>query len=266
MKISRTLAVNTLVFALCFIISIPLNAQNLPDSAKKGNLNIADSSKHSNNSPWKIIAPTASIAIGASSFVIKPVRNFDYYIRGEIKKSDPHFHTNAESYLQFAPIIMVYGLNIIGVRGKNDFADRTAILGLSATILGVTEYSTRYATHNSRPIKNSVFSSFPSGHVATAFMGAEFLAEEYSGQSPVIAVAGYAIAATTGVFRMYNRKHTFSEVIAGAGYGILSTKAAYFLYPRIRKVLTHKDKQGRSTVIMPVYQDGTAGLSFAMTL
>ena len=66
---------------------------------------------------------------------------------------------------------------------------------------------------------------------------------------------------------MYNRDHWFSDVVAGAGYGVLSTKLAYLVYPYIRNALTHTNqKTGKSTMIMPTYQDGMPGLSFAMQL
>jgi len=100
-----------------------------------------------------------------------------------------------------------------------------------------------------------------------AFAGAEFLAQEYSDKSPVYTIIGYGFAVTTGVFRMYNRDHWFSDVVAGAGFGILSTKAAYLIYPYLRNALTHTDqKTGKSTAIMPIYQNGMIGLSFAMEL
>jgi len=70
----------------------------------------------------------------------------------------------------------------------------------------------------------------------------------------------------TGIFRMYNRDHWFSDVVAGAGFGVLSTKAAYLIYPYLRNKLTHKSKSGKSTMVMPTYQNGTPGLSFAMQL
>ncbi|MFI5140418.1 MAG: phosphatase PAP2 family protein, partial [Sphingobacteriales bacterium] len=79
-------------------------------------------------------------------------------------------------------------------------------------------------------------------------------------------VVGYTFAAATGVFRMYNRDHWFSDVVAGAGFGILSTKAAYLVYPYLRKALTHTDKYGKKTMVMPTYQNGTPGFSFAMQL
>jgi membrane-associated phospholipid phosphatase len=97
-------------------------------------------------------------------------------------------------------------------------------------------------------------------------MGAEFMAQEYSGKSPLYGVLSYVLAGTTGVFRMYNRDHWFSDVVAGAGFGILSTKVAYLVYPYIRNALTHKDKNGKSTLVMPTYQDGVVGLAFAKQL
>ncbi len=79
-------------------------------------------------------------------------------------------------------------------------------------------------------------------------------------------MAGYAIATTTGIFRLYNRDHWFSDVVAGAGFGILSTKAAYLIYPYLRNRLTHKDKNGKKTMLMPAYQNGAIELAFAKEL
>jgi hypothetical protein len=47
---------------------------------------------------------------------------------------------------------------------------------------------------------------------------------------------------------------------------MLWTKAAYWLYPHIQKAFTHKDKHGRSSMLMPTYQDGMPGFSFAMQM
>ncbi len=121
------------------------------------------------------------------------------------------------------------------------------------------------ATHRLRPNgENTV--SFPSGHTATAFMAAEFLAQEYSGKSVWYGVAGYTVAFSTGVFRMYNRNHWFSDTVAGAGFGILSVKAAYFIYPYMRDFLTAHSKDGKTAMLMPTYQNGMVGFNFAMQL
>jgi len=253
--------------ALFCILSIEANAQQkkLGDTIKKDLLTAPDTVKHLHSKALALVPPAILISYGALSFAVKPIRNFDYYVHGETNKTDATFHSTAESYFQFAPIAITYGLNMVGIEGKNRFIDRTALLGLSGGILGVVDYGLKKTTHRLRP-NNEDYLSFPSGHTSTAFLGAEFLAQEYSGKSVWYGIAGYTIAATTGVFRLYNRDHWFSDVIAGAGFGIISTKAAYLVYPYIRNALTHKDKKGRSTLVMPLYQDGAVGLSFAKQL
>ncbi|MDB4926238.1 phosphatase PAP2 family protein [Mucilaginibacter sp.] len=255
-----------ILVALFCIISYQANAQKIGDTIKKDLLTAPDTVKHLHSKAWALIPPAGLVAYGALSFVFHPIRQLDYSIHTEIAKTDPNFHTVTESYFQFAPIIIVYGLNLVGVSGKNTFIDRTALLGLSAGILGVTGYATKHLTHRLRP-NNEDYLSFPSGHTATAFMAAEFMAQEYSGKSTVYGIIGYTFAATTGVFRLYNRDHWFSDVVAGAGYGILSTKLSYLVYPYIRNWLTHTDgKTGKKVMVMPTYQDGTGVLSFAMDL
>jgi len=261
-----------IILAIFCIVTFSVNAQvvdtakkKLGDTIKKDLLTAPDTVKKLHSNPLSLIPPAALIAYGASSFVIHPVRNLDYYIHGRIERSAPTFNSKAESYFLFAPIAMVYGLNLVGVSGKNTFIDRTALLGLSGGFLGVTELSLKHATHRLRPNEQDYY-SFPSGHTGAAFLGAEFLAQEYSSKSPVYTIVGYGFAVTTGIFRMYNRDHWFSDVVAGAGFGIISTKAAYLVYPYLRNALTHKGKDGRSTMIMPTYEDGKPGLSFAMQL
>jgi membrane-associated phospholipid phosphatase len=254
-----------ILFALFCIISFEANAQNLGDTLKKDFFTAPDTVKHLHSKFLALIPPAALITYGALSFAINPIRRFDYYINSEIQKSDPDFHSKAESYFQFAPVALVYGLNLVGVEGKNRFIDRTALLTLSAGILGVADFTLKHTTHRLRPNQGDYY-SFPSGHTSTAFAGAEFMAQEYSGKSAWYGVAGYAIAATTGIFRMYNHDHWFSDVVAGAGFGILSTKAAYLVYPYLRNALTHKDKNGKATLIMPSYQDGAIGMVFTKQL
>ncbi|MDB4903057.1 MAG: superfamily protein [Mucilaginibacter sp.] len=258
------LSIKKTVFGLLCIISFEANAQ-IADTIKKDILTAPDTVKRLHSKTWTLIPPAALITYGALSFVIHPIRQLDYDVRNQIAKTNPNFNTNAESYFLVAPIVMVYGLNLVGVEGKNRFIDRTALLGLSGGFLGVSEFITKHATHRLRP-NGADYLSFPSGHTGLAFMGAEFLAQEYSDKSPVYTVIGYTFAVTTGVFRMYNRDHWLSDVVAGAGYGVLSTKLAYLVYPYIRNKLTHTDKQGRKTMVMPTYQDGVPGMSFAMQL
>jgi len=253
------------ICVLLCAITLSANAQKLGDTLKKDLLTAPDTVKKLHSKALAFIAPAVLIAYGASSFVIHPVRQVDYYVHNETQITDAGFHTKAESYFQFAPVAIVYGLNLVGIEGKNRFVDRTALLGLSGGILGVVDFGLKKSTHRLRP-NGDDYLSFPSGHTSTAFLGAEFLAQEYTEKSVWYGIAGYAIAGTTGIFRLYNRDHWFSDVVAGAGFGIISTKLAYLVYPYIRNALTHKDQKGRTTMFMPSYQDGTVGLSFAMQL
>jgi membrane-associated phospholipid phosphatase len=262
---------NFFLITLC-LVSLGVNAQvtdttkkHLGDTIKKDILTAPDTVRRLHSKPITLVPPAILIAYGFASFEIKPVRNLDYYIQGRYNKLTPAFNTNAESYFLFAPVAMVYGLNLVGIEGKNRFIDRTAILGLSSIILGGTELSLKHVTHRLRPNLADYY-SFPSGHTGAAFLAAEFLAQEYGDKSPWYTVTGYTFAVTTGIFRLANRDHWFSDVVAGAGFGIISTKAAYLVYPYIRNALTHTDKKGRKAMLMPTYQDGTPGLSFAMQL
>ena len=262
---------NIIVILLC-VISLGAGAQvkdttkkKLTDTIKKDILTAPDTVKKLHSNPKSLIAPAVLITYGAASFAVEGIRNFDFYVQGRYHRFTPNFNTSAESYFLFAPIVMVYGLNMVGVEGKNRFIDRTALLGLSSVILGGTELGLKHVTHRLRPNLADYY-SFPSGHTGAAFLAAEFLAQEYSSKSPVYTVIGYSFAVTTGIFRMANRDHWFSDVVAGAGFGIISTKAAYLVYPYIRNALTHTDKQGKKLSFMPTYQDGVPGLVFAMQL
>jgi len=277
----------TLILLLS-IISFEVSAQQntadtskkkLADTVKKDLLTAPDTVKKLHTNPLSLVPPIAMMTYGGLSFAVHPIRRVDYYVRGEIRKSDSTFSTKAESYFQVTPILMVYALNLAGVSGKNRFIDRTALLGLSAGILGITEGLTKRLTHRLRP-NGTDYLSFPSGHTGLAFMGAEFMAQEYDAKSPLYGVVAYGIGTTTGVFRMYNRDHWFSDVVAGAGFGILSTKLAYLIYPSIRNWLTKGDEKAaeksgdpvpgkkksrfRNTQLMPTtMQNGAVGLAFS---
>jgi membrane-associated phospholipid phosphatase len=262
-----------LLIAILCLISVEVSAQQvtdttkkkLGDTIKKDLFTAPDTVKKLRSKVWSFVPAAVAISYGALSFAIHPERRIDYYVQTETNKTGPNFHSKAENYFQYAPVAMVYGLNLVGVSGKNTFIDRSALLGLSAGIASITVFTTKKLTHRLRP-NGADYLSFPSGHTANAFMGAEFLAQEFSEKSYVYTAIGYTFAVTTGVFRMYNRDHWFSDVVAGAGVGIISTKLSYLIYPYIRNALTHTDKKGKSTMVMPFYQEGVPGLSFAMQL
>src|ERR1700742_575464 len=106
------------LIALFCTISLAANAQ-LADTIKKDILTAPDTVKRLHTKPWALVPPLAAITYGALSFAVHPIRRFDYFIHSETQKTNPTFSSKAESYFQFAPIAMVYGLNLVGVEGKN---------------------------------------------------------------------------------------------------------------------------------------------------
>lgn len=254
-----------IIFAALLLAGLNANAQVI-DSVKKDLFTAPDTVKHLHSTALSLVVPTAMISYGVLSFVVDPIRRLDYSTNNEIQKIDPNFSSKAENYFQFAPVILVYGLNLVGVSGKNTFIDRTALLGLSGGILGISAAITKHATHRLRP-NGSDYLSFPSGHTSTAFVGAEFMAQEFTGKSKWYGILGYSIATATGVFRLYNHDHWLSDVVAGAGFGIMSTKLSYLIYPYIRNALTHTDnKTGKKTMLTPSYQDGMMSFTFVKEL
>jgi len=214
--------------------------------------------------PGTFIVPVVLVAYGGLSFVVKPIRNVDYYFKGYVARTAPNYNSKASDFLQLSPVVLVYALNLAGDEGRNRFGDRTALLALSGLFLTIADGS-KYLAHRDRPYGTDPL-SFPSGHTGAAFLAAEFLAQEYSWKSPWYGVLGYTIAATTGILRVYGKAHWFSDCVAGAGIGMLSTKVAYLAYPHIRRLFIHKDKQGRNSMLVPTSIDGAPGLLFAMEL
>lgn len=180
-------------------------------------------------------------------------------IREERNEYVPYFHHNADNYLQFAPIIAVYGLNACGIKGKNSFANRTAILIKTEMIVAAVTFSLKKITAVPRPDSGQP-TSFPSGHTAEAFAAATFMAKEYGDQSIWYPIGAYTIATGIGAMRVLNNRHWVSDVLAGAGIGILATEVAY---------RTHQykwTKKKRNAIIAPAYNNGAAGLYMRFTL
>lgn len=167
-----------------------------------------------------------------------------------------------DDYMQYSPMVAVYGLNLAGVKGKHSFKGRTIILAMSYATMGMIVNTMKYSFKEKRPDSNTR-NSFPSGHTATAFMGAEFLYREYRDVSPWIGYAGYAIAAITGYLRIYNDRHYLNDVVAGACIGVLSTKLAYWLYPKIFKK-SECYKEHVAIVTLPYYSAKEVGLNMCI--
>jgi hypothetical protein len=192
----------------------------------------------------QLVLPTMLIGTGILGLTSDWMESQDIDIKNELTENVNRKIT-IEDFSQYAPFVSVYGLNLCGVKGEHSLRDYTAILATSYILMGITVNALKMSIKEQRPDGTS-YNSFPSGHTATAFMGAELLRHEYRNVSPWIGVAGYAVATGTGFLRMYNNHHWFNDVITGAGIGILSAKASYWLFPYISKMLFKKKPRNNS--------------------
>jgi membrane-associated phospholipid phosphatase len=202
----------------------------------------------------------AATGYGLIALTGGPLKNFDHYIQEKRNERRPNFSTHADDYLRYVPFVALYGLEALGVKGKHRIADKTGLMLLSGVLVMGSVSIVKKATDKERP-DHSDFVSFPSGHAAIAFAGAELINQEYGDLSPWYSVAGYTVASATAVLRVYNNAHWFSDVVAGAGIGILSTKVAYLVYPPLKRLLTGQKNLRLSAA--PFYQNHAAGLSIA---
>lgn len=199
------------------------------------------------------LAPTALVVYGILSQESDLLQGVDENIGADLREDYPVFRTHIDDKLQYMPVVSVYALGFLGVKGKNNFIDKTAIYLMSNTIMGLSVELIKTQTHKLRP-DGSDYRAFPSGHTATAFVAAEFMTREYKDVSPWYGIAAYTMATATGTLRMLNNKHWFSDVVMGAGVGILSTKLAYIAYPIVKKSLS--GNKGSKFMLVPSYQSG----------
>jgi len=170
----------------------------------------------------------------------------------------PGVDTPVDNYLQFAPIVAVFGLKAAGVRSRSDFVNQMVITTKAELLMGVIVHVMKHTIRDERP-SGIGMNTMPSGHTAQAFVAATILDMEYRDTSPWISVGGYAVATTTAIGRMVNNKHWISDVLIGAGIGIFSAKVVYY---------THQYRWGKKNniVILPAIYKNGGGVSFAMSL
>lgn len=213
--------------------------------------------------PLSMIALGTAITLDGDGMINK------YELREERQEALGSFHTSVDNYLQFAPIVVSYGLNALGIKAEHDFANRTALLIKSELFMVAMTFPLKQLSAVARP-DTGERNSFPSGHTAQAFVAATFMHKEFGKKNPMYSVIAYGMAASVGLMRIANNRHWVSDVIAGAGIGILSTNLAY---------LTHQNKWNRSHrhshdprtvkkqfIVAPSYSQGTFGLSSVLLI
>lgn len=156
-----------------------------------------------------------------------------------------------ETYLQYVPALMHMGLGAVGVDSYYGASGRGVEMAYAygAEVLMVNALL-KSVVKEERP-DGSSFNSFPSGHTATAFAGAELVRLEYGWGW---GAGAYALATGVGALRVHHQRHWWWDAIAGAGAGILSANIGRWLTNSTFSVLPIADPSRN------VY-----GASFALT-
>lgn len=197
---------------------------------------------------WRqTILPASLIGVGAAalapSFFRKSSRNITNSVidmRGNNKRIE------FDDYIQYIPVAGSLMLGCVGVKAKHSFRDRAFILATSYATLAVFTNIPKFCIDEKRP-EFAGHNSFPSGHTATAFMGAELVRIEYGGW---YGIGAYTIATGIGFTRMYNGRHWLHDVVAGAGVGILSARVGEWSCQLWQKIFQRE--RGKNLVFTPI--------------
>lgn len=208
----------------------------------------------------ELVMPLTLVGAGTLGFV-EPLRKARFEVRDYLDEWRGDHRVTVDDYLQYVPLGAVYGLSLLGADAKHGYVDRTLELATSYLALGLMVNAIKYTVREPRP-DGSARNSFPSGHTATTFMGAELVRIEYGDDSPWYSVGAYTIAAAVGVLRVYNERHWFTDVFAGAGIGILSARIGYWMLPYARKAM-HR-LTGCDAFVYPAVSYEGASLGVAM--
>lgn len=211
----------------------------------------------------QLILPGALIAVGSLGLV-PAVKEINRDIRDEVADMRDGHYFRADDYLQYLPVVSTYGLSLLGAKARHSYLDRTFLIATSYLTMGILVNGLKYTVREPRP--TGARNSFPSGHTATAFMGAELVRMEYKDASVWYGVGAYVVATGVGVLRVWNERHWATDVLAGIG--ILSARVAYWLLPFERRLFGLDKKQKASDMVaIPYYSptDRSFGASLALT-
>lgn len=216
----------------------------------------------------QLVAPVILVGLGVVGSQIDDFKELDFGLRPH----DLHTHNGFvfEDALQYAPLGAMYLLKVAGVTSAHSYLDATVLAVGSFCVTGAAVFLLKEFTDVQRPNRKD-FDSFPSGHAAKAFMGAELLRREFKDTSPAIGYAGYAAATVTSLLRVKHSEHWLPDILVGAGIGILGTQVAYWVAPHLQKWLFGGwiGRKGLRSgdfafVGMPFYNGKVQGVSLAL--
>jgi hypothetical protein len=197
----------------------------------------------------QLVVPVSLVTLGVLGIgKNSPMSGINLAIRDGLNKASKGVQIRFDDYVQYVPVALYLTLDFMGLKAKHSFGERVAVAATTYIALTAMTQGLKYTIREPRPDTGSR-NSFPSGHTATTFAGAELIRTEYGWG---IGIGAYALAATVGFMRMYNGRHWFNDVLAGAGIGVLSARIGYWLLPLNRHIF-RIPRKGQALVASPVY-------------
>lgn len=220
--------------------------------------------------PTKLIAPAVLFTAGAVGVnwdwyalnINIPLKNYAGDLRAQYGPK------TIDNWIQYAPVAAYVAMGAFGI-GEHSFPEILCAGATAYATMGVVVNAIKYTVCELRP-DGSTRNSFPSGHSATAFMGAELVRLEYGGWA---GVGAYTVATATAALRVYNNRHWFNDLLGGAAIGIVSANVGYWLLPLERCLLDDwfgmeiGSRPGAEITVIPVAAPsaGTSVLGFAVS-
>ena len=164
--------------------------------------------------------------------MITTIKTLDHAVGNSLNGSGFSLSPKIDQFLKWAPIVAAFFGDLRGEEPKKEFLNRLKLFAVSEGLVNGIVAPIKRIVHRRRPGSLTQFDSFPSGHTATSFLGAEMLRQAAKDKAPALAYAGYTIAIATAFIRVYKKKHWLSDVIAGAVLGIIAANVATYMANR----------------------------------
>jgi len=167
--------------------------------------------------------------------------------------------THVDDVLQYSLIPALFVLDALD-KEKHHPIDQFFLMSISSGLTALQVRKLKSYLKKERPDGGN--NSFPSGHTALAFIGAQMIYKEFKDSNPLIAYSGYATASTVGILRMVNNRHWFCDIVAGAGIAMLSTELAYWIYFPVRNFIADEMNLllDNYFIVTPVFNTDHVGL------
>lgn len=209
----------------------------------------------------QLIFPGTLIAAGTLGVCNGAFKKLDTNIKNRMDNLRGNHYFRVDDYIQYLPALTYLTFGSIGIKAKHNFKERIMVEATAYITMTALTNIGKYSFKEKRPDSNAR-NSFPSGHTATVFTGAELMREEHG---LGIGTGAYTVALGVAFLRLYNGRHWLNDVIAGAGVGILSARIGYWMLPLYQRWFKWNNPGSEILIVSPAYNPAEHSFSINLT-